>query len=198
MILDDFLGSGHPQNAPEYRKSYLPNSKLCSFSQLTFSWSVQSCGPLMVMMKNVALFIMKVAHPCCRHWNYFFSRFIKDAFQLFIHHNWCLCDESHLGLPNIWFKWIDSTFAITLDALCKTWLEPWWTTSQTCISKMEIVNSPGPGFPRPTSDMFLREQITKLAFPPGVLLACLTQWRQGSDGKQPVNKKINAVKIGLS
>ena len=33
-------------NAPEYRKSYLPNSKLCSFSQLTFSWSVQSCGPL--------------------------------------------------------------------------------------------------------------------------------------------------------
>jgi hypothetical protein len=66
MILDDFLGSGHPQNAPKYRKSYLPNSKLCSFSQLTFSWSVQSCGPSMVMMKNVGLFIMKVAHPWFR------------------------------------------------------------------------------------------------------------------------------------
>ena len=33
----DFLGSGHPQNATEYRISYLPNSKFCSFSQLTFS-----------------------------------------------------------------------------------------------------------------------------------------------------------------
>jgi hypothetical protein len=63
MILEDFFGSGLPQNAQEYRKSYLPNSKLCSFSQLTFSLSVQSFGPLMVMMKNVSLFIMKVAHP---------------------------------------------------------------------------------------------------------------------------------------
>ena len=27
MNLNDFLGSGYPQNAPEYRKSHLPNSK---------------------------------------------------------------------------------------------------------------------------------------------------------------------------
>ena len=25
MNLNEFLGSGHPQNAPEYRKSHLPN-----------------------------------------------------------------------------------------------------------------------------------------------------------------------------
>ena len=52
MNLEDFVGSGHPQNAPEYRKSYPTNSKMCSFSQFTSSWSAQSHGPLMVMMKN--------------------------------------------------------------------------------------------------------------------------------------------------
>ena len=36
------------------------------------------------------------------------------------------------------------------------------------------------------SDTLLREPITKLAFPPGALLAGLTQWWQGSDGRQPI------------
>ena len=27
MNLNEFIGSGHPQNAPEYRKSNLPNSE---------------------------------------------------------------------------------------------------------------------------------------------------------------------------
>ena len=35
-------------------------------------------------------------------------------------------------------------------------------------------------------DPFLLEPITKLAFVPDVLLAGLTQWRQGSNGKQPI------------
>ena len=56
MILDDFLGSGHPQNAPEYRKSYLPNSKflqlLSAHVQLKCAvmWPSdgydEKCGPL--------------------------------------------------------------------------------------------------------------------------------------------------------
>ena len=40
------------------------------------------------------------------------------------------------------------------------------------------------------SDTFLWDQITKLAFPPCELLACLTHWRQGSDGKQPIAYRV--------
>ena len=42
-----------------------------------------------------------------------------------------------------------------------------------------------------TSDTFFWESITKLASPPGALLAGLTQWRQGSDGKQPIAYRVS-------
>jgi hypothetical protein len=40
------------------------------------------------------------------------------------------------------------------------------------------------------SDSVLREPITKLAFPPGVLLAGLTKGQQGSDGEQPIAYRV--------
>ena len=41
------------------------------------------------------------------------------------------------------------------------------------------------------SDTFLRESITKMASSPGALLAGLTQWRQESDGKQPIVYRVS-------
>ena len=41
------------------------------------------------------------------------------------------------------------------------------------------------------SNTFLREPITKLASPPGALLAGSTQGRQGSDGKQTISYRVS-------
>ena len=63
MNLYSFLGTGHPQNEPEYRKSHLPNSTF-STNLLTHKFDHQS--PLINMNIHTfitALFITKVAHP---------------------------------------------------------------------------------------------------------------------------------------
>ena len=43
----------------------------------------------------------------------------------------------------------------------------------------------------PAYDTFLRGPITKLASPPGALLAGLTQGRQESDGRQPIAYRVS-------
>ena len=48
----------------------------------------------------------------------------------------------------------------------------------------------------PSFDMFLREPINNMAFPPGVLLAGLIQWQQGSDGKQPIAYRVMWTRPG--